>query len=307
MRIKTRKRNMAEGEKKSKGKILVVDDSEDIRMLLSLRLKKAEYEVILASDGMQALEKVDEHPDLRLIILDVMMPVMNGVQVMKFLLDKIEKKIASNGKTEEGQVESNTENNGGEESKEGGNVEGEQEAEGAEVNTSLKICFCTAKTDPKQINLAIQAGAHDYITKPIDESILLQKINRLMGQDNSQMFAVMPCDLEITIKEFLKEKPSKMVELSEVHSKLETSLFIPDGTEITIESTKLNGLFKIPVNMKGSVIFSEKLGPELHGIEVSFQGLTEDDRTEIRSITTTKRELKDIDEEEEEDQSEEGN
>ena len=82
---------MAEGEKKSKGKILVVDDSEDIRMLLSLRLKKAEYEVILASDGMQALEKVDEHPDLRLIILDVMMPVMNGVQVMKFLLDKIEK------------------------------------------------------------------------------------------------------------------------------------------------------------------------------------------------------------------------
>ena len=78
-----------------------------------------------------------------------------------------------------------------------------------------------------------------------------------MGQDNSQMFAVMPCDLEITIKEFLKEKPSKMVELSEVHSKLETS-FIPDGTEITIESTKLNGLFKIPVNMKGSVIFQRK-------------------------------------------------
>ena len=60
------------------------------------------------------------------------------------------------------------------------------------------------KTDPKQINLAIQAGAHDYITKPIDESILLQKIDRLMGQDNAQMFAVMPCDLEITIKENLE-------------------------------------------------------------------------------------------------------
>ena len=48
----------------------------------------------------KALEKVDEHPDLRLIILDVMMPVMNGVQVMKFLLadTKIEKKMASNGR-----------------------------------------------------------------------------------------------------------------------------------------------------------------------------------------------------------------
>ena len=82
---------MAEEEKKTKGKILVVDDSEDIRMLLNLKLKKAGYEVVLANDGMQALEKVDENQDLQLIILDVMMPVMNGVQVMKYLLDKIEK------------------------------------------------------------------------------------------------------------------------------------------------------------------------------------------------------------------------
>ena len=279
---------MAEDEKKSKGKILVVDDSEDIRMLLSLKLRKAEYEVVLACDGMQALQMVDEHPDLKLIILDVMMPVMNGVQVMKFLLDKIEKKIAA---SEEG--------NSGEAKKEG---EENEEDEGPSPNISLKICFCTAKTDPKQINLAIQAGAHDYITKPIDESILLQKIDRLMGQDNAQMFAVMPCDLQITIAEFAKEKPSKMVELSEVHSKLEAPFFIPDGTEITLDSHKLNSLFKAPVNMKGSVIFSEKLGPELHAIEVSFQGLTEDDRTEIRSITTTKRELKDVEDDEEGDQ-----
>ncbi|MEC8624230.1 MAG: response regulator [Bdellovibrionota bacterium] len=279
---------MAEDEKKSKGKILVVDDSEDIRMLLSLKLRKAEYEVVLASDGMQALEMVDQHPDLKLIILDVMMPVMNGVQVMKFLLDKIEKKIAA---SEEG--------GNGEEKK---GSEGSEEDEGPSPNIALKICFCTAKTDPKQINLAIQAGAHDYITKPIDESILLQKIDRLMGQDNAQMFAVMPCDLQITIAEFAKEKPSKMIELSEVHSKLEASFFIPDGTEITLDSHKLNSLFKVPVTMKGSVIFSEKLGPDLHAVEVSFQGLTEDDRTEIRSITTTKRELKDVEEDEDGDQ-----
>ena len=292
LQLKHGKKIMAENEKKSKGKILVADDSEDIRMLLALRLRKADYEVILASDGMQALEKVDENPDLRLIILDVMMPVMNGVQVMKFLLDKVDKKIAANGEANSDEAPK--------EANEAAPKEGEQQESSTQPseNISLKICFCTAKTDPKQINLAIQAGAHDYITKPIDESILLQKINRLMGQDNSQMFAVMPCDLEITIREYLKEKPSKMVELSEVHSKLETSFFIPDGTEITLESHKLTDLFKVPVLMKGSVIFSEKLGPEVHGIEVSFQGLTEEDRTEIRSITTTKRELKDVDDEE---------
>jgi CheY-like chemotaxis protein len=270
-------------EKKSKGKILVVDDSEDIRMLLSLRLKKAGYDVVLAADGMDALEKVDENPDLRLLILDVMMPIMNGVQVMKYLLDKMDKKRSSGADSEKKE----------EKAKE--IVEEETE----EKSFPLKICFCTAKTDPKQIDLAIQAGAHDYITKPIDESILLQKIDRLMGQDNSSMFAVMPCDLELKIKEFPKEKPSKMTELSEVSSKIETSFFIPDGTELTMDSFKLNELFKAPVNLKGSVIFSEKLGPDLYNIEITFQGLTEGDRTEIRSITTTKRELKDIEEGEE--------
>ena len=279
---------MAEEEKKTKGKILVVDDSEDIRMLLNLKLKKAGYEVVLASDGMQALEKVDENQDIQLIILDVMMPVMNGIQVMKYLLDKIAKKGIENGKEES--------------TEDGGKEEDNKEKE---ERFPLKICFCTAKTDPKQINLAIQAGAHDYITKPIDESILLQKIDRLMGQDNAQMFAVMPCDLEITIKENLKEKPSKMIELSEVHAKIETGFFIPDGSEITIDSHNLNELFKVAVNLKGAVIFSEKLGPDLYGIELTFQGLTEDDRTEIRSVTTTKRELKDLDEEEEEGEGEE--
>ena len=285
---------MGEEEKKSKGKILVVDDSEDIRMLLSLRLKKAGYDVVLAADGMQALEKVDENPDLRLLILDVMMPVMNGVQVMKYLLDKIDKKRSSDPDSEKG------EEKGVEKAKE--IVEEETEVK----SFPLKICFCTAKTDPKQIDLAIQAGAHDYITKPIDESILLQKIDRLMGQDNAQMFAVMPCDLELAIKEFSKEKPSKMTELSEVSSKIETSFFIPDGTELTMNSFKLNELFKVPVNLKGSVIFSEKLGPDLYNIEITFQGLTEGDRTEIRSITTTKRELKDIEEDEEGEEGQEG-
>ena len=80
--------------KNQKGKILVVDDSEDIRMLVLLSLEKLSMKSCWPVMGCR-LEMVDEHPDLKLIILDVMMPVMNGVQVMKFLLDKIEKKIAA--------------------------------------------------------------------------------------------------------------------------------------------------------------------------------------------------------------------
>ena len=78
-------------ESKSKGKILIVDDSADIRLLLILKLKKAGYEVLAASNGMEALEMVGENKDIKLIILDVMMPVMNGIQTMKLLLNRIEK------------------------------------------------------------------------------------------------------------------------------------------------------------------------------------------------------------------------
>ena len=78
-------------EKSKKGKILIVDDSADIRLLLILKLKKAGYDVLAASNGMEALEVIGDNKDVKLIILDVMMPVMNGIQTMKLLLNRIEK------------------------------------------------------------------------------------------------------------------------------------------------------------------------------------------------------------------------
>ena len=78
-------------EKSKKGKILIVDDSADIRLLLILKLKKAGYDVLAASNGMEALEVIGDNKEIKLIILDVMMPVMNGIQTMKLLLNRIEK------------------------------------------------------------------------------------------------------------------------------------------------------------------------------------------------------------------------
>lgn len=60
--------------------IMVVDDDEDIRNLLSYNLKKVGYEVDSASDGSECLTKISEHkPDL--ILMDVMMPEMDGLEV----------------------------------------------------------------------------------------------------------------------------------------------------------------------------------------------------------------------------------
>lgn len=68
-------------------KILVVDDEERIRRLLRMYLERENYEVEEAEDGKEALEKSLEE-DYDLIILDLMMPEMDGIEVCKRLRDK---------------------------------------------------------------------------------------------------------------------------------------------------------------------------------------------------------------------------
>ena len=72
----------------SKGKILVVDDEVYIVQILEFSLSRIEgYDVVTASDGEEALEKVAaEHPDL--IVLDVMMPKMDGYETCKRLKEE---------------------------------------------------------------------------------------------------------------------------------------------------------------------------------------------------------------------------
>ena len=65
------------------GKILVVDDEDRIRKLVRDFLTREGYEVIEASDGEEALNQFDTNPDLKLVILDVMMPKMDGFEVAK--------------------------------------------------------------------------------------------------------------------------------------------------------------------------------------------------------------------------------
>ncbi len=65
-------------------KILAVDDERHIVRLVQVNLERAGYEVVTAFDGKDALEKVkSENPDL--VVLDVMMPYMDGFEVLQNL------------------------------------------------------------------------------------------------------------------------------------------------------------------------------------------------------------------------------
>jgi len=64
--------------------ILTVDDETNIRRLLQVNLQRAGYRVTMACDGVEALESISlERPDL--VVLDVMMPRMDGFEVLRRL------------------------------------------------------------------------------------------------------------------------------------------------------------------------------------------------------------------------------
>lgn len=70
-----------------KEKILVVDDEEEIVSFIKDYLLLNEYEVITAFNGEEAIRKIELNPDL--ILLDIMMPGIDGFNVCKEIRDKI--------------------------------------------------------------------------------------------------------------------------------------------------------------------------------------------------------------------------
>jgi len=65
-------------------KILIIEDEESIRMALEDDFRQEDYDVVVASDGIEGLAKA-VNPDIDLIILDIMLPGMNGFDICKKL------------------------------------------------------------------------------------------------------------------------------------------------------------------------------------------------------------------------------
>ena len=112
--------------------LLVVDDEELNREGLSRRLQKHGYDVTLASTGREAIELLGDR-QFDLVLLDIMMPGMTGLEVLKFLR-RIESALR------------------------------------------LPIIMVTAKGESSDMVEALELGANDYVTKPLDFPVVLARI-----------------------------------------------------------------------------------------------------------------------------------
>lgn len=119
-----------------KKKILIVDDEKQIARMLKIRMESMGYEADVAHDGVEGLEKAQQYrPDL--IILDVMMPKMDGFEVCRKLKED-------------------------------------------PVFKSTPIIMLSVKAEEKANDLSVIAGADDYMPKPFEPEILMEKIRRLL-------------------------------------------------------------------------------------------------------------------------------
>lgn len=118
----------------SAGRLLVVDDTEDNRDMLSRRLRRRGYDVVVAEDGERALQ-IMEDGEIDLILLDIMMPGIDGIEVLRRLRQRFSQ-------------------------------------------SELPIIMATAKAGSEDVIQALDIGANDYVTKPLDFPIVLARVEK---------------------------------------------------------------------------------------------------------------------------------
>jgi len=124
-------------------KILVVDDDPDVLEAISIILEANGYEVVTARDGLDGLEKLkEEKPDL--MILDLLMPRMDGFEVCKELKDPRRAKYAHIPII---------------------------------ILSSIKE---QASRRRYELETGLQLDVDDYVEKPIEHTILLERVENIL-------------------------------------------------------------------------------------------------------------------------------
>jgi len=151
-------------------RVLVIDDEEDIRELLTYNLKKDGHEVYASENGEKGLITLKEcKPDL--VLLDVMMPGMDGIEVCEAIRQ----------------------------------MPGFQ---------NTLVCFLTARGEDYSQIAGLDAGADDYVSKPIKPKVLMSRISALLrrkGLSNNE--TIESKGLVINREKYLVEKDGTTIQL----------------------------------------------------------------------------------------------
>ena len=170
-------------------KIMVVDDENDFEQLIRQKfrrqIREQEYEFVFAQNGQEALDKLNDHPDIDIVFSDINMPIMDGLTLLTRLNEK---------------------------------------------NPLLKAVIVSAYGDMENIRLAMNRGAFDFITKPIqfaDLELTLLKTLKFVAQIKETIKAIKENNI---LRMYVDDSVLQFMTRSEY----ESSLMVNETIEATV-------------------------------------------------------------------------
>jgi two-component system alkaline phosphatase synthesis response regulator PhoP len=200
--------------KKSDITILLVDDEPDILEIVGYNLSAEGYKIITASNGAEGVKKAKKEKP-QLIILDVMMPEMDGIEACERI-----RKVP-------------------------------------ELNDVI-ITFLTARGEDYSQVAGFDAGADDYITKPIKPKVLVSKVKALLRRYKEE-----------------EESATNVVKIGNLTIDREAYRIILKGKEIILPRKEFE-LLSLLASKPGKVFIREEILDKVWGNEVVVGGRTID-------------------------------
>ena len=144
LRPEANQSDTAESNTNIRPRLLIVDDISDNRTILTRRFERRGFEVVEADNGLAAIELISRE-SFDLVLLDVMMPGIDGIETLK-------------------------------------RIRGQQAA--------LPVIMVTAKSESSNIVDALELGANDYVTKPVDFAVALARVNTQISRKRAEQQVV---------------------------------------------------------------------------------------------------------------------
>lgn len=190
-------------------KILVVDDEQDLEVLIKQKFRKKirsnDYEFLFAINGLKALEKLEEHEDVDLVLSDINMPEMDGLTLLSKLNDK---------------------------------------------HSLLKSVIVSAYGDMENIRTAMNRGAFDFVTKPVDFGDLeltIEKTLKHVYQLKETLRAIKENNI---LKMYVDETVLNFMDTKEY----ESTLMKNETTDATVAFIDICGFTRISENESPDVV-----------------------------------------------------
>ena len=204
-------------------RILVVDDNEANRDIITTRLETHGYQTLQAADGEQALAAVKQHrPDL--VLLDVMMPNLDGIETCRRL-------------------------------------------KGDATFPFLPIILVTAKVDSKDIVAGLDAGADEYLTKPVDQAALVARVRSVLRvkalHDQVQAQAADLATWNRTLEQRVTEQVAEIERIGRLKRFLSPQIaqLVSSGDERVLESHRRE-VTVVFCDLRNFTAFAESAEPE---------------------------------------------